>query len=97
MNIAVLICSLVPDRFSSQEILLFDTLDYLPMNIEGALENNLMIAASRGNEREVERLISKGAEIDAETWEGATPLIFAVANNRLAAVKVLLAHGPECQ
>ena len=93
--LALLICCLVPDRLNSQEIILLDTLGYLPMSIEGALENNLMIAASKGNEREVERLISKGADIDADTWEGATPLIFAVANNRLAAVKALLAHGPD--
>jgi len=94
--ILTLICGcLVPGKLSSQEVVLFDTLDYLPMNIEGALENNLMIAASKGNVREIERLISKGADIDAETYEGATALIFAVVNNRLAAVKSLLAHSPD--
>ncbi len=94
--ILTLICScLVPGKLSSQEFILFDTIDYLPMNIEGALENNLMIAASRGNESEIERLIAKGADIDAETYEGATALIFAAANNSLAAVKSLLSHGPN--
>lgn len=94
--ILTLICGcLVPGRLSSQEVIISDTLDYLPMNIEGALENNLMIAASRGNDREIERLILKGADIDAETYEGATALIFSVANNRLAAVKALLAHDPD--
>jgi len=82
-------------RVSCQEVSLLDTLDYLPLSIEGALENNLMIAASKGFDKEIERLIIKGADIDRETYEGATPLIFAVANNQLSSVLTLLAHGPD--
>ena len=78
-----------------QEITMLDTLDYLPPSIEGALENNLMVAASRGFIMEIERLISKGADIDGESNEGATPLIFAVANNQLSSVKILLSHKPN--
>ena len=33
-----------------------------------------MVAASKGYDQEIERLISKGADINAETEEGATPL-----------------------
>ena len=82
-------------RVSCQEITVFDTLDYLPLSIEGAIENNLMIAASKGFDTEIERLISKGADIDGESYEGATPLIFAVANNHLSSVLTLLAHDPD--
>ena len=71
-----------------------DTSDYIPASYEGALDYNLMIAASRGNDTEIKRLIEKGADINAETNEWATPLIFAVSNNRLSAVKTLLNYNP---
>ncbi len=79
----------------SQEIIVLDTSDYIHESIEGALENNLMVAASRGLNKEIERLISKGADIDGESNEGATPLIFAVANNQLSSVLILLTHDPN--
>jgi ankyrin repeat protein len=78
-----------------QEIIVPDTSDYISPSIDGALENNLMVAASRGLNNEIERLISKGADIDGESNEGATPLIFAVANNQLSSVKILLSHNPN--
>ena len=71
-----------------------DTSDYIPFFYTGAVDYNLMIAASRGYQTEIERLISKGADVNAETNEGATPLVFAVSNNQLAAVKILLANNP---
>lgn len=85
---------LFPARALCQELAL-DTLDYLPYYIDGALENNLMIAASKGLDNEIERILSKGADIDGETAEGATPLIFAVVNNHLSSVLTLLAHNPD--
>jgi ankyrin repeat protein len=72
-----------------------DTSDYIPTIYSGALDYNLMIAASRGYASEIERLIKKGADIDAETSEGATPLIFATINNKLLAVKTLLYYKPS--
>lgn len=72
-----------------------DTTDYLPYYIDEAINFNLIIAASKGYNTETERLIKKGARVDAETIEGATPLIYAVANNHLDAVKALLAYGPD--
>jgi len=83
------------NKISCQVAEPIDTTDYLLPIFEGALENNLMVAASRGYSSEIERLISKGAEIDGETNEGATPLIFAVVNNRLNSVLTLLAHNPD--
>ena len=84
-----------PQRLSGQDITILDTLDYIPMDTEGALEYNLMIASSKGLHTEINRLLSLGAEIDAETYEGATPLIFAVANNRQTAVEALLTWHPN--
>lgn len=73
----------------------FDTSDYFSYSYEGALDYNLMIAASKGYTSEIIRLIRKGADINAETIEGATPLIFAVTNNRILAVITLLAYKPQ--
>jgi ankyrin repeat protein len=71
-----------------------DTSDYVPFIFEGALNYDLMIAASKGYDTEIIRLIGKGARINTQTVEGATALIFAVANNRLSAVKTLLTFYP---
>jgi ankyrin repeat protein len=80
---------------SCQEVLIIDTSDYLPEYYEGALDNNLMVAASKGYTGEIERLLGNGAGIDAETYEGATPLVFAVANNQLGSVLALLSYNPD--
>lgn len=93
--VIIISANLFQGRLCCQETTMLDTLDYLPPSIEGALENNLMVAASRGFTMEIERLISKGADIDRETNEGATPLIFAVANNQLSSVIILLSHNPN--
>lgn len=82
-------------RSQGQEISILDTLEYIPMDTEGAIEYNLMIASSKGLQSEISRLLAKGADIDAETFEGATPLIFAVANNRIYAVRTLLEWKPD--
>jgi ankyrin repeat protein len=70
-------------------------MDYLPMYYKAALDNNLMVAASKGYDKEIERLILKGADIDGESQVGATPLIFAVANNQQSSVLTLLSHHPD--
>jgi ankyrin repeat protein len=87
----------MPARLLSQNVqsTLIDTSDYIPIFFEGGLEYNLIMAASLGYSTEIERMILMGAEIDAETSEGATPLIFAVANNRLNAVNTLIYYGVD--
>jgi len=72
-----------------------DTSEYLSSYYNDYLDYNLMIAASKGYDSEIERLLGKGADINAATSEGATPLVFAVSNNHTGAVKTLLAHNPE--
>jgi ankyrin repeat protein len=81
-------------RLTGQEIAI-DTSGYLPLFYDNALDYNLMIAASVGFSTEVERLIHKGADIEAETSEGATPLVIAVSANRLNAVKTLLNYNAD--
>jgi ankyrin repeat protein len=71
-----------------------DTNDYLPSFYETSLNYNLMIASSRGYSSEIDRLIGKGAEINAENSNGITPLIYAVLNNHIGAVRTLLKYDP---
>jgi len=73
---------------------LIDTSDYMPSFYDGALEYNLMVASSRGYIAEIERLIGLGADVNAESIAGVTPLIFAVINDKSEAVKTLLKYNP---
>jgi ankyrin repeat protein len=68
----------------------YDTTSYIPSFYSGALDYNLMIAASKGYSLEIERLIKNGADVNAKSDKGATPLIFAVANNQSRTVNLLL-------
>jgi ankyrin repeat protein len=73
----------------------YDTTSYVPMYVKGALDYNLMIAASKGYTLEINRLISQGADIFSETDQGATPLIFAVSSNQTQIAKMLIDYGSE--
>ena len=79
---------------SSQENQI-DTTGYLPLFYEGSLEYNLMLASALGIPSEIERLVKKGADIEAETEEGATPLIIAVAASKAEAVMAILKYNPD--
>jgi ankyrin repeat protein len=95
IQIIVLIAILCrPDIVNAQQMVV-DTSGYIPSFYPGALDYNLMIAASNGHSSEIERLIREGADINAETDEGATPLIFAVTNNKLEAVITLLNYNSD--
>lgn len=87
--LAAAIFLFLPSFIKAQEAEI-DTSGYLPLFVEGALDYNLKLAASLGYETEVERLIFMAADIESETAEGATPLIYAVFNDKLNAVNMLL-------
>src|SRR5439155_10961181 len=53
----------------------------------------LMWAASEGNAKGAEMLLEFGADIKAKSKAGFTPLLFAVRNAHIDAVKTLLGHG----
>lgn len=72
-----------------------DTSGYIPLFYDGALEYNLMVAASKGYDNEITRLLLKGADISAETEEGVTPLIFAIVNNNLSTVSTLVSYKSD--
>jgi ankyrin repeat protein len=83
--------TLVTAGDNTQEI---DTSDYMPVFYEGGLNYNLMLASSRGYTSEIKRLIGLGANVNTESIEGVTPLIFAVLNDQPAAVQTLLEYKP---
>lgn len=85
----------IPAGLLTAQVTSLDTIDYDYSGTHEADNFNLMIAASKGLDSEIIRLLNKGAEINVESLNGATPLIFAVANNWLSSVNILLAFNPE--
>ncbi|HEX2969004.1 MAG TPA: ankyrin repeat domain-containing protein [Bacteroidales bacterium] len=77
------------------QVVAVDTSEYIPLFYSFALDYNLMVAAGKGYSGEVQRLINKGADINSESNQGVTPLIFAVANNKSETVSTLLANDPD--
>ena len=73
----------------------YDTTDYIPESVKGAIDYNLMIAASKGYTGEINRLVMEGADVFAETQEGVTALIFAVSANQPDAAKMLIDFGSD--
>lgn len=55
----------------------------------------LTLAASTGNAAIVARLISAGANVDAQDSEGDTPLLLAVGNGHIECVRLLLEAGAD--
>ncbi len=79
------------------QIVIIDTIGYLPEYYRGAREYNLMIASSKGYTSEIERWLKLGANINATAPEGATPLMFAVANNQEESVRLLLENDADTE
>ena len=73
----------------------YDTSEYFPAIYRGAIDYNLMIAAAKGYSLEIERLIQNGADVNAESEEGVTPLIFAIAGNQKNIVNMLIQYGAD--
>ena len=76
---AVMLLSISGNLFSQvtePELAIYDTTDYYSMLIPYSIDYNLMIAAAKGYTYEINRLISLGADIFAETDQGVTALIF---------------------
>ena len=55
----------------------------------------LHIAAASNNAKVVTMLIEHGAEVNAETDDGTTPLAFAIEEDAQQVVKILRAHGAK--
>ena len=53
----------------------------------------LLVAASAGHSKIVERLLAREAEVDARTFEGVTPLMLATISNDVQSMRLLLLKG----
>src|ERR1041384_3482207 len=56
---------------------------------------SLMRAALDGQTKQVEALLRKGADVNAQNLKGRTALMFAIINLRAATVKTLLEFGAD--
>ncbi len=65
------------------------------MYIEDNPDYNLILAAYHGYESEIIRLLNNGADINATTWEGVTPLMFAVESGHNNIVEILMLNGAD--
>jgi ankyrin repeat protein len=68
-----------------------DTSEY----IRGDIDFNLSIAAEKGYSKEVLRLLKAGADVNARTYEGVTPLMYAVQNEHFDVCKILLLNNAD--
>lgn len=66
-----------------------DTSEYIP----GDYNFNLLIAAHKGYNQEILRLLDKGARINYYSYDGITPIMYASSDGHLTAVKILLLNG----
>lgn len=58
-------------------------------------DEQLIIAADKGDTVKVLNLIRQGADVDARTWEGVTSLMYATQNGNLAMMKLLIRCGAD--
>jgi len=68
-----------------------DTSDYIPSYDD----YNLLVAAHKGYNSEVLRLLNKGADVDADTNEGVTPLMYAADNGDMQTTRILVLNGAD--
>ncbi|MEZ5001029.1 MAG: ankyrin repeat domain-containing protein [Bacteroidales bacterium] len=94
VTLLTLFVASISESLSGQaQQMVIDTSDYLP--VPEGLDYNLAVAASKGYPYEIHRLIKLGANPDQPDFSGATPLIYAVANDMTEAVTALLSYDPD--
>ena len=91
----IFITGSVYSQVGDSDTMIYDTTEYIPASYRGAIDYNLMIAASKGYTYEINRLIMKGADLFAETEQGVTALIFAISNNQTKVAKMLIEYGTD--
>ncbi len=63
--------------------------------ISGAKDYNLILATENSYPEEVIRLLNTGADINYSTWDGITPLMFAVQNQDTVVTQILVLNGAD--
>ena len=75
---------------------LFLLLQLIPLGIKAQSPNEeLIVAARKSNVEAVKALLAKGADVNAKTEYGATPLFFACDRGNLEVVKILIDAGAD--
>lgn len=76
--------------------LLFLVMLFVPLGVRAQnLNEELITAARKSNVEAVKMLLAKGADVNAKTEYGATPLFFACDRGNAEIVKLLLAAGAD--
>ena len=69
---------------------------FVPLGVRAQnLNEDLITAARKSNVEAVKTLLAKGADVNAKTEYGATPLFFACDRGNVEIVKLLLAAGAD--
>ncbi len=79
----------LPPVCSSQDTIRIDTSAYIPNDHD----YNLIIASFYAYPSEVLRLLNLGADPNSRTYDGITPLMYAVQNGDLETTKILVLNG----
>jgi len=81
---------------SSKWVVSLILMPLLPLIIRAqSINEELLAAARKGNLEAVKALLAKGADANAKTQHGATPLSYAADRGHLEIVKALIEHGAE--
>jgi len=75
----------------SPDTIRIDTSDYIPSDDD----YNSLVAAYKGYSSEVLRLLNKGADVNANTNEGVTPLMYAADNGDIQITRILVLNGAD--
>ena len=78
-------------------VLLLTPLCALAQTANQTLNDELIAAARKSNVEAVKALLAKGADVNAKTEYGATPLFFACDRGNVEVVKLLLAAGADIE
>ena len=78
-------------KISIRDTSLRDSIEYVP----GDNDYNMVLAAEKGDEKGVLKFLNMGADINARTGNGVTPLMYASQNGHLTVVKMLILNGAD--
>lgn len=67
----------------------------IPLSCVADLNEDLLAAVRKGDAERVKALLTQGADVNAKSPYGATPLFFAADRGNMEIIKILLDHGAD--